>query len=303
MASLKAPQPTQNPEIPKKTPRLHELFREVRTNFCLLPCDTSQGTTEFFRRTCSDESDELFNFGWIFSGGLFSSEIFRIWQISACPVLSDFWGARFMHPPTPPWKHTPRVEGEYVKEEAGVYKKREGGQIRPLPSPFHYEGCLAARSLSEGSNVQEEGQSSARINNPTPNLGPAPAQKCVGDFCYINVGGFCRQLSWRILLGTFPHKWGEKSSDKIRKKIRRPKYKNPQKSPFCQKPTLTNLEIAKKTPHLHEFSEKFVRISACFPVTQLRKLIRHLSDTKPVQMNTHTHTYIYMYMYMYMYML
>ena len=41
------------PQIPKyqKTPRLHKLFRKVRANFCLLPCDTSQGPN----RDCSEK--------------------------------------------------------------------------------------------------------------------------------------------------------------------------------------------------------------------------------------------------------
>ena len=59
---------------------------------------------------------------------------------------------------------------------------------------------------------------------------PAPLQKCVGDFCSINFGGFCREFSWRIFLGTFSHRNEErKSGDKIRKKIRRLKNKNPRK--------------------------------------------------------------------------
>ena len=62
------------------------------------------------------------------------------------------------------------------------------------------------------------------------NVGPAPLQKCVGDFCCINFGGFCRGFSWRIFLGTFSHKNEEKiSGDKIREKIRRLKNKNPRK--------------------------------------------------------------------------
>ena len=53
----------------------------------------------------------------------------------------------------------------------------------------------------------------------------APLQKCVGDFCCINFGGFCRGFSWRIFLGTFsPQKWGEK--------IRR---QNPRKNLAAQK--------------------------------------------------------------------
>ena len=60
-------------------------------------------------------------------------------------------------------------------------------------------------------------------------LGPAPLQKCVGDFCCANFGGFCRGFSWRIFLITFSHKNEKKSGDKIREKIRRPKNKNPRK--------------------------------------------------------------------------
>ena len=39
---LRQKKPPQNPEIPKKTPRLRVLFRKLRANFCLLPGDTSQ---------------------------------------------------------------------------------------------------------------------------------------------------------------------------------------------------------------------------------------------------------------------
>ena len=62
-------------------------------------------------------------------------------------------------------------------------------------------------------------------------LGPAPLQKCVGDFCCINFGGFCRGFSWGIFLGTFSHKNEEKiSGDKIREKIGGPKIKIREKS-------------------------------------------------------------------------
>ena len=43
-------------------------------------------------------------------------------------------------------------------------------------------------------------------------LGTAPLQKCVGDFCCISFGGFCRGFSWRIFEGTFSHKNEEKKS-------------------------------------------------------------------------------------------
>ena len=50
-----------------KTACLRELFQKVRANFCLLPCATSQEPN-------GNYSDELFYFGWIFSGGFSSPE-------------------------------------------------------------------------------------------------------------------------------------------------------------------------------------------------------------------------------------
>ena len=70
---LEAEKPTQNPEIPKKAPRSHELFRKVRANFCPLPCDTSQEASgNCSEKTCSDA---LFYSGWIFSGGFSFSDL------------------------------------------------------------------------------------------------------------------------------------------------------------------------------------------------------------------------------------
>ena len=64
------------------------------------------------------------------------------------------------------------------------------------------------------------------------NFGTAPLQKCVGDFCCINFGGFCRGFSWKIFLGTFSHKNEEKKirrQNPKKKKIRRLENKNPRK--------------------------------------------------------------------------
>ena len=48
----------------EKTPRSRELFRKVRANFCLLPCDTSQEPNG----NCSEKLVQMnfFYFGWIF---------------------------------------------------------------------------------------------------------------------------------------------------------------------------------------------------------------------------------------------
>ena len=65
--------PTRNPEIPKKTPRLHELFRKVRVNFSLLTCETSQKPT----RNCSEKLVQMNSFIW---GGFFGL-IFLLWNM------------------------------------------------------------------------------------------------------------------------------------------------------------------------------------------------------------------------------
>ena len=51
---------------------------------------------------------------------------------------------------------------------------------------------------------EEENTYTKSPENPRTMPGPAPLQKCVGDFCCIDFGGFCRGFSWRmIFLGTF----------------------------------------------------------------------------------------------------
>ena len=77
------------------------------------------------------------------------------------------------------------------------------------------------------------------------NVGPAPLQKVVGDFCCISFGGFCRGFSWRIFLGTFSHKNEEQKSWRIflgtfshkneeQKSWRIFRRQNPRKNPAAQ---------------------------------------------------------------------
>ena len=102
--------------------------------------------------------------------------------------------------------------------------------VTGLPVPF----CLPPFAAQRG----RERKGPPEIINR--NFGPAPLQRCVGDFCCINFGGFSWGFSWRIFLGTFSHKNEEKKSgEKIREKIRRLKIKSA-KNPFCQKPVLRN---------------------------------------------------------------
>ena len=59
-------------------------------------------------------------------------------------------------------------------------------------------------------------------------VGPAPLQKCVGDFCCVTYGGFCRGFSWFWAL--FPTKLRRKNpATKSAKKSGGRKIKNPRK--------------------------------------------------------------------------
>ena len=69
---LKIQRPTQNPEIPKKTACSHELLREVRVKFCLLPCGTSQEPNGNSSEKFVQMNFSFFG-GWIYSGGHSSS--------------------------------------------------------------------------------------------------------------------------------------------------------------------------------------------------------------------------------------
>ena len=70
------PKPTQNLEYQKERV---ELFRQVRANFCLLPCDMSQepngNCSE--KKTYSDEFSISFDFGWFF---LFWFRRLSVWK-------------------------------------------------------------------------------------------------------------------------------------------------------------------------------------------------------------------------------
>ena len=95
-----------------------------------------------------------------------------------------------------------------------------------------------------------------------------PLQKCVGDFCRINFGGFCRGFSWRIFLGTFSHKNEEKNpARKSAKKSGGPKNINPAKNPFCQKPTLKSCSKFSISIELFNLARKFLSRHLDFPIT------------------------------------
>ena len=71
-------------------------------------------------------------------------------------------------------------------------------------------------------------------------FGAAPLQKCVGDFCGINLENFAGDFPGGFIWALFPQKMRGKNPAKksAKKKIRQLKNKNLQKNPFCQKPPL-----------------------------------------------------------------
>ena len=74
------------------------------------------------------------------------------------------------------------------------------------------------------------------------NAGPAPLQKCVGDFCCVNFGGFCRGFSWRFFLfcALFPSKM--RRTNPATKSAKNPAVQKSKsaKNPFRLNPTLIN---------------------------------------------------------------
>ena len=94
-------------------------------------------------------------------------------------------------------------------------------------------------------------------------VGPAPLQKCVGDFCCINFGGFCRGFSWRIFLGTFAHKNEEKKpATKSAKKSSGPKLKIREKSVL---PWTDPKKGTKKRPKTRKRFQKVIQQESEWP--------------------------------------
>ena len=74
---LEAHKPTQHPEIPKKNCVYANFFENFARNFAFFPVTRVRNTTEIVQK--KNFSNELFYFGWIFSGGLSCSNL-RKWH-------------------------------------------------------------------------------------------------------------------------------------------------------------------------------------------------------------------------------
>ena len=82
LSDVEVQKPTHNPKI-QKTLRLHELFRKVRANFCLLSSDTSQEPNG----NCSEKLVQMnfFILGWNFSAGFSSCyDLEKLSRIMTC---------------------------------------------------------------------------------------------------------------------------------------------------------------------------------------------------------------------------
>ena len=105
-------------------------------------------------------------------------------------------------------------------------------RLEGYPDPPILASCV------ENARSPRKKQAFFSLQNPS-NLGPAPLQKCVGDFCCSNFGEFWRGFSRRIFLGAFSHK---KNPATKSEKIRRPKNENPRKIRFAKNRPKKSLE-------------------------------------------------------------
>ena len=90
-------------------------------------------------------------------------------------------------------------------------------------------------------------------------IGPAPLQKCVGNFCGANFGGFCRGFSWMILLGTFsPTKMRRTNQVTKSAKSGGPKIKIAN-NPFCRNPTLRTTNTKHRRQEIRQVCQGALR--------------------------------------------
>ena len=138
------------PKIPKyqKTPRLRELLRKVRANFCLLPCNTSQERD----RNCSDKLVQMdfFNFGWIFSGGFSSSDLHL--SNPACLLI-----LKLVVPVASPWLMT-------TKEGSG---------------PPSWRGAFAINNAWHKVFFNDQRVARSNMTQEKPSLGIRPVSNCL----------------------------------------------------------------------------------------------------------------------------
>ena len=87
-----------------------------------------------------------------------------------------------------------------LQNPSQIHREREAESNAKRSSKEHKHGC---RDLSSNDLQQETCNLNQAERTNITNLGPAPLQKCVGDLCCINFGGFCRGFSWRIFSEQF----------------------------------------------------------------------------------------------------
>ena len=116
----------------KKTPRLHELFRRVRANFCLPPRDTSQEPG----RNCSEKLVQI-NFWAAANGGVTNGGLRGVW-----PPFLEIGRNRPFSPffcPFRPFPEGAKSTWEIQKtEEKGLFPQISSDLLKPpsLKPPF-----------------------------------------------------------------------------------------------------------------------------------------------------------------------
>ena len=127
--------PPQIPKYQKKTPRTRELFRKVRANFCLLPCDASQEPD----RNCSEK---LVQINFLILGRFFRADSPPLANEKKRTKKRTFQHARvhqfFWRVPNPP------VANPLVAQRAPWRSSQScvtGGQ-QPIENPYRFLSFL-----------------------------------------------------------------------------------------------------------------------------------------------------------------
>ena len=136
----------------------------------------------------------------------------------------------FAHLLRPASSAAPALQPSYKREGAAAHMHASLLHICIIAAARHWWGSENSRRLwlfpgsfrgSDPRKVPGTCREKFRKSFPeSQNVGPAPLQQCVGDFCCEIFGGFCLGFSWRIFLPQKLEKiWRE----------------NPRKNPAAQK--------------------------------------------------------------------
>ena len=145
----------------QKNTALHELFRNVRTNFCLLSCDTSQVPNG----NCSENLfrwDELFYFGWICWFPEDLEDILTFWpEVLICilQLLVRNW---------PNSLYTLQVKTHRMLQFAANFRRHVNREVQTVNWEAGKEGAVEAnvkRGLQKAHKARIRGKNGAQTVN------------------------------------------------------------------------------------------------------------------------------------------